>query len=271
MTDPGAMAVLAAFYDSIDVYLLIFVRVLAFFLYVPVISSMNIPVQVKITVAVCLSAAIFSSGTVTIGPYDDTITGYFTLIVHEFITGVFFGYILYFIFASVLYAGQIIDYKIGFAMVNVLDPMTQIQVPIVGNSLFLLVNAMLVISGGVHSFVHAFFYTFQVLPIGAGSMVGNAPLAWYVLMMFTNFLLMGVKIALPILASMMVIDAALGILVKAVPQMNIFVVGMPMKVLVGLILLFTILIPSFGFVFNQLFDTAINELINLAHGMLYVQ
>ena len=268
MLDPGAMAVLAAFYDNIDVFLLIFVRVLAFFMYLPIISSMNIPMQVRITVAVCLSAVIFSSGTVTAGFYDDTITGYIMLIAHEFITGVFLGYILYFIFAAVLYAGQIIDYMIGFAMVNVLDPMTQIQVPIVGNLLYLLVSVMIVITGGVHSFVHAFFYTYQILPIGVGSLVGNAPLAWYALMLLTNFLLMGVKIALPIIASLMVIDAALGILVKTVPQMNVFIVGMPMKILIGLILLFTILIPSFGFVFNQLFENAINELINLAYGML---
>jgi flagellar biosynthetic protein FliR len=265
--DPGAMAVLASFYDNIDTFLLIFVRVMAFFLFLPVVSAANIPTQVKILLALCLSVVIFSSGTVTIAAYTNTTAGYFGLIATEFLTGVLMGFILFFIFNAVFYAGQVIDYKIGFAMVNVLDPMTQIQVPLVGNFYYLTIMAILAVSGGVHSFIDAFFYSYRVLPLGAAHIIGNEPLASYILMLLTGFILMGVKIALPILATMLIIDVALGIMVKAVPQMNIFVVGMPIKVLVGLFLLLMVLLPSLNFIYRGLFDSAFNELINIIWGM----
>jgi flagellar biosynthetic protein FliR len=261
------MAVLASFYDNIDTFLLVFVRVMGFFMLVPIVSSANIPVQVRLTMAVCLSVVLFSAGIVTAAEYDNSIAGYFGLMLTEFLVGVFLGYILYFIFTSVLYAGQIIDYKIGFAMVNVLDPMTQIQVPVAGNLLYMMVSVMMVVSGGVHAFIYAFGSTYYVLPIGAGNLVGNAPLAWYAMMMLTNFLLMGVKIAMPILAAMMVIDVALGIMVKTVPQMNIFAVGMPIKVIIGLILLLLAIVPMMSFVYSQLFDSAIRELMEITRGL----
>jgi flagellar biosynthetic protein FliR len=265
--DASAMAVLASFYDNVDVFLLILVRVLGFFMLLPVVSAMNIPAQVRVLLAVCFSVALYSSGMVMVGGYANNTAGYFGLILTEFFTGVFMGYILFFIFNVVFYAGQLIDYTIGFAMVSVLNPMTQTQVPIVGNFYYLAVSAMLVISGGLHSFIEAFFFSYRLLPIGAGQIVGNPSLAWYLLTLLTGFILMGVKIALPILAVMMVINVALGIMVKAVPQMNIFVVGMPIKVFVGLILLFMVLAPALGYIYTYLFDSAINELINVIWGL----
>ena len=68
---------------------------------------------------------------------------------------------------------------------------------------------------------------------------------------------------MPIIGAIMIINVALGVLVKAVPQMNIFVVGMPIKVLAGLFLLLLVLAPALGFIFNYIFDAAYHELIHI--------
>jgi flagellar biosynthetic protein FliR len=266
--EPGALAILASFYDSIDVFLLIFVRVLGFFLLLPVVSANNIPMQIRLMLAFCLSITVYTSGAVNIVPFNDTIISYFGLILTEFFTGVLLGYILYFTFTIILYTGRIIDYNIGFSMVNILDPITQIQVPVTGNLLFLAIMALLAATGGLHSFVGAFFYSYNILPIGISQIVGNAPLAWHMMTLLTSFVLLGVRIALPIIGAMMVINVTLGIMVKAVPQMNVFVVGMPIKVLVGLFLIFAVLSPSLWIIYNNLFDKAINEMVNITWGLL---
>lgn len=262
-----AFTVISQFYDNIDVFLLIFVRLLAFFLLLPVISGMSIPISVKLTLAVCISVVIFMSGAVTTVTYHNSIAGYFILILTEFLTGIFMGYVLFFIFNIIFYTGQLIDYQIGLSMMSVLDPVSQIQVPVVGNLYYLAVSAMLVVTGGLHSFIGAFFYSYQILPIGVANIIGNAPLAWYMLTLLTEFIVVAVKIALPIVGSILLIDVALGIMVKAVPQMNVFVVGMPIKLMVGLLLLLSVLGPTLGTIYNHLFELAYDALINTIWGM----
>lgn len=265
--DASTLAVFTQFYEHIDLLLLIFVRILAFFLFVPVISGANIPMLVKLTLAVCVAVMVFVSGIVQTVTYTDNVVGYFLLILTEFLTGAFMGYVLFFIFNIIYYTGQLIDYQIGLSMMSVLDPVTQIQVPVVGNLYYLAISAILVATGGLRSFFEAFYYSFQIVPVGVGQIVGNASLAWYALTLLTEFIVIAVKIALPIVGAILVIDAALGIMVKAVPQMNVFVVGMPAKLLAGLFLLLTVLIPTMRTIYNYIFEKAYESLMNIMWGL----
>jgi flagellar biosynthetic protein FliR len=199
---------------------------------------------------------LFLSGTVTEISYNNTVIGYVLLILQEFVTGVFMGYIAFFIFNIIYYSGQLIDYQIGLSMMSVLDPITQIQVPIVGNLYYLAISAMLVASNGLNMFFSAFFYGYRVLPIGTAHTLGNSSLAWLIVTLITEFIVIGFKISMPIVGSILVIDAALGIMVKAAPQVNIFVVGMPIKLLVGLILMMLVMGPMLGTIYEYIFDLA---------------
>jgi flagellar biosynthetic protein FliR len=261
------LALLTQFYDNIDVFLLIFVRIIAFFLYLPIISGLNIPVLVKLILALCLSIIVFLSGDVTAVTYNDTLPGYFVLLLTEFMAGMLMGYILYFIFNIIFFAGQLIDYQIGLSMMSVLDPFTQLQVPIAGNLYYLALSAMLVVSNGLHAFIGAFYMSFKLIPVGAANIIGNAPLTWLMLTLLTEFIVLAVKIAMPIVGAILVIDAMLGIMVKAVPQMNVFVVGMPIKLLAGLALMFVLLGPTFGGIYDHIFNLAYDSLSDLMIGM----
>ncbi|MCL2665120.1 MAG: flagellar biosynthetic protein FliR, partial [Defluviitaleaceae bacterium] len=116
-------------------------------------------------------------------------------------------------------------------------------------------------------FINAFFYSYSILPVGSANILGNPMLAWYMLELMADFFIVAVKIALPIVGSILVIDAALGIMVKAVPQMNVFVVGMPIKLLMGLLLLLMVGVPSLVTIYNYVFDLAHEALINVIWGM----
>ena len=261
------LPIIISFFDQIDVFLLILVRVTAFFIFVPVVSGMAIPTQIRFVLAFFLSAAIFTSGLVTSATYHDSVVGLVMLMLHEFVAGAVMGFILFFIFNAILFAGQFMDFSVGFAMVNVIDPMQQIQVPILGNIMFMSVSALLVVNGGLHYFISAFANSYRIIPIGTVNFLGNGPLALQMLALLLGFITLAVQIAFPIVGALLIINVCLGIMVKTVPQMNVFVVGMPLKVLIGIFLMFSVMIPALGSIYNVVFDRAYDALIELIWGM----
>jgi len=264
--EPDTASVLIRFFTEIDIFLIIMVRVLGFFIIVPVVSTANIPAQVKLALAVTVSYLIFISGKVTHIYYDDNIAGYVMLIVREFLTGFAIGFVVNLIFTVFYFVGQLMDYQIGFAMVSVLDPLSQIQVPITGNLLYLFISILLVASGGLNAFIAAFFYSFDVIPPGSAVLLSNQTLMVYLIEVLTKFFVIGVNISMPVVGAILVLDVALGVLVKAVPQMNIFVVGMPLKIIAGL-LIFMLIMPFLGSIYDFIFEESYRNIINVIDGM----
>ena len=255
------------FFNQIDVLMLIMVRVSAFLIFVPVLSGMSIPLQFRLFFAFVVSVAIFSSGIVTSVTYHDSPAGLIMLIIAEVATGAMMGFILFFIFNAILFAGQFIDFSMSFAMVNVMDPVQQIQVPIIGNILFMSASALLVAAGGIYVFLSSFFDSFRLVPIGTAFILGHQDLAEYMVLAFVGFVLIAVRIALPIVGTLMIVNVCLGIMVKAVPQMNVFVVGIPLKVALGLLLVLTVMIPTMGATYNMLFNYALESMENIIMGV----
>jgi len=265
--DVEAMDLLIQFFAQTDIFMLVFVRVLAFILVLPIVASMNIPMMTRVFLALVVSVAVFLSGLVTTVYYVDSTAGYVFLVIQEFLAGMAMGYVVFSVFNLIFFVGQIIDFQIGLMLVNVMDPMTQIQVPIMGNLYYLALMGMLVASGGLHQLFGVFFQSYVVLPIGTAMVLGNEALAWGFVMLLVESTVIAVRISLPILGAMLVVNAALGIMVKTVPQMNIFVVGLPIKLLVGLILIYAVMTPALYTMFRLVYDLAFRGLIEVILGM----
>ena len=264
--DFSEASVLIRFFNEIDLFLIIFVRILGFLIIVPVLSTANIPGQVKTAAAAVIAWLIFISGKVSPVVYDESVAGFVIMAVKEFLTGFAAGFVVNLIFSVFYFVGQMIDYQIGFAMVSILDPLSQIQVPITGNMLYLFITVILVASGGLNAFLSAFFYSYDVLPVGASVLTDNPTLMVYMSDVMVRFLLIGVSVSMPVVGAILVLDVALGVLVKAVPQMNIFVVGMPVKVFIGLIV-FMLIMPLLGSVYNLVFEESFKNIVNVIDGM----
>lgn len=262
-----AFNILVHFFENVDILLLIFVRVLGFVLILPIIASQNIFMQGRLFLAFTISVALFMSGMVTTVYYFDTTVGYVYLILIEFLVGLAMGYTVFAVFNLIFFAGQLMDFQIGFMMVNVMDPMTQIQVPITGNVFFFCMTAMLVVTGGIHAFFLTFFYSYHVLPIGTAVVIGNASLALYMVGILSESVVLAVRLAMPIVGTILVVNGALGIMVKVSPQMNIFSVGLPIKIFIGLLLLWLVMAPQIGTMFGLIFDMAIEGMRQVIWGM----
>lgn len=265
--DSSSLAILADAYANIDIFLIIAVRVLGFIILVPTLTGSNIPSTAKIGFSVLIAFLLFTSGKISVVAYSPTVIGYMFLVLKEFIVGFMMAFSAYLIFSITYYVGQLIDMQIGFSMVSVLDPLTQIQVPIMGNLLYFIICIFFVRSGGLHSFIQAVFYSYDVLPIGKAVIVGNYAIYSQFVKLMMDYIVIGVRFSLPVVGSILVLDIALGLLVKASPQMNVFVVGIPIKLIIGLFLVYMIT-PVFPELYDLLYSESFDSTMTILKGMI---
>lgn len=259
--------ILLQFYQNIDIFLLILVRLLGFMLILPVFAGSNIPVVSKIGVAFFIAVIVILSGSVGRVYYEPSIFGYCILIAKEFIVGFVSAFSVYMVFSTFYFVGQLVDYQIGFSMVSVFDPISQIQVPITGNLFYLIITFFFVQFGGLNAVLYTIAKSFEIVPLGMGNVLGNPSLMRYGLDLMSSFFAFGVKIALPIVGTILVVDIALGLLTKAVPQMNVFVVGIPIKLFIGMIVLYLV-IPAFYWIYTYAYDDVMKFMMNMLRGMM---
>lgn len=224
---------------KISVLLLIFVRVAAFFVTIPLFSYRTIPSQLKIVLAFVLSWMMYY--TFSIEAF--TINGdYLLLVLKEAIVGLVLGLVVYIVFSAVQIAGGFIDFQMGFAMANIVDPQTGAQSPLMGQFFnFLLLLVFLAINGH-HLVLDGIFYSYQFMPIDQFfPKFGDAESVEYIMKLFVAVFAIAFQMSAPIIATLFLVTLALGITGKTVPQLNIFVVGFPIKIAVGFILLITMM------------------------------
>ncbi|MCL2565177.1 MAG: flagellar biosynthetic protein FliR [Defluviitaleaceae bacterium] len=253
-------------FNNIDVLLIIMVRLIGFFMMVPLFSGTTVPMLVRIMFIVPLAYIIFTSGVVNAVYYQDSIVGLTVLMIREFFVGFSMSFVVYIVFTLMYLAGQMIDHQMGFAMVSVLDPVAQIQVPITGNLLNIMTILLLIRSGGFNYFIAAIYRSFEFLPVGQAQILNNEFLAHYILTLFVQYFVLGVQLAMPIVGTVLLIDVSMGFLVKAAPQMNVFVVGIPIKMAVGMLILYAV-IPAFAHVYEFIEARSLDALFNIMGGL----
>lgn len=249
----------------VDLFLLILVRVTGFVATAPFFSMKNIPMRVKAGISCLLAMILFE-----ILPYQsfnyESNFDYIFLIGKEVIIGMIIGFFANIGYYILSFVGHMIDTEIGFAMVSTLDPVTSIQVTITSNLYSYLVMLMMMVTNLHHYFIKAFVATYTVIPLGDG--VINTSLYQIMLQCMTNFFIIGFRIVLPVFGAILIVNVTLGILAKIAPQMNMFVIGMQLKVIVGLIVLYFVIqmLPSVSdFIFNYMID-AMGQAINALKG-----
>lgn len=238
------------FMDKFELFLLILVRMSSLFVVTPVFGGRNVPSYLKIAFAFFCSIIMLNLLKEADVAYTN-IFSYASIIAKELAIGIILGFTSYLVISALYLAGQIIDIQIGFGMVNVLDPMHDTQVPLTGNFIYIISLLFFLLMNGHHVLLTALFKSYSILPID--SFVFNNALFNNMLNVFYETFVIGFKIGIPILAASLLAEIALGILTKTVPQMNVFVVGMPMKVGVGMLTLMAMM-PMFISTMDVTFD-----------------
>ena len=251
--------------NSVEFFLLIFVRMTGLFVTAPIFGRRNIPTYFKVGFAFTVSLLMANVIRVDHLLAVDNFLIYALYIVKEFIVGIVIGFIAYVVFTCIYLAGQIIDMQMGFGMVNVWDPMTNIQIPVTANLYYMAAMLIFLITNGHHLLIRALFQSYTIIPLGTA--VIGPKLGDNIGLLFQNILSVGFKIAAPVVAATIICDIVLGIISKTIPQINVYLLGMPIKIFIGLIIVLTT-IPAFAYIVTQLTDTKNTEIFKFLKDMV---
>lgn len=240
--------------EELEYFLLVVVRITCFFFTAPFFSMNNTPKRVRIGLGIFVAYLIYQ----TTLPHDsvvyETVLEYAIIIMREASAGLLVGLAASICNSIVLYAGRIVDMEIGLAMANQMDPTTKEQSSITGIYYQYMVTLVLLISGMHRYLIQALAETYVLIPVN-GAVFHTDSLLTSMILFMTEYLNVGFKICLPVFCVSLIVNVVLGILAKVSPQMNMFAVGMQIKVLLGLCVLFftTAMLPYISdFVYTEM-------------------
>ncbi len=235
-------------------FLLVLVRVASFFATLPLFSYRTIPAQHRLGIAFFLTWIMFYSmdnPTISVDGF------YYMLIIKEAMVGLFIGFIAYVIVSVIQIAGAFIDFQMGFAIANVIDPQTGAQSPLVGQYLYTFALLLLLALNGHHLLLDGIYYSYQFIPLDQVWLpLGEETIIEFIVVTFNKVFIIAFQMAIPVVGSLFLIDVALGIVARTVPQLNVFVVGLPLKIAVSFIMLILVMSAMF-MVVQQLFEMMI--------------
>ncbi|MGE7649516.1 flagellar biosynthetic protein FliR [Peribacillus frigoritolerans] len=213
-------------------FLLIVVRVTTFFVAMPIFSYRSIPVQHRVGLGISLAWIMYYTIDAPVLELDVT---YYLLIMKEALVGLFIGFTAYMILSAVQVAGGLIDFQMGFSIANVIDPQTGAQSPLMGQYLYTVALIFLLSTNGHHMLLDGIFYSYQFIPIDQLFVpFGDHALIEYLAKAFSKAFMIAFQMSIPVVGSIFLVDVTLGILARTVPQLNVFVVGIPVKIIAGL-------------------------------------
>ncbi|MDF2472624.1 MAG: flagellar biosynthetic protein FliR [Anaerocolumna sp.] len=235
-----------------EAFLLILVRITAFVFVAPFFNLKDVPQKVKIGFSLFFAIILFQIIPLNIISYQGVI-GFSTLVIREAIAGLILGFFTNISYYILAFAGHMMDMEIGFSMVNELDPVTNIQTTITSNYYSYIIMLLMLVSNLHHYIIIAIADTFKMIPLGGAKINPNL----YELMVhfMVDYFIIGFRIILPVFAATLIANVILAILAKIAPQMNMFVIGLQLKVLIGLSILLLIvgLIPTVSdFIFDEM-------------------
>lgn len=249
---------------TFEYFILILVRISCFIYIAPFFGMQNTPGRVKIGLSVFISFLLFQ-----IIPKESLgytgIVGYSIIVLKEGITGLLIGFAANICNSIIVFSGKVIDMEIGLAMANMYDPTTQTQSGLTGTMYNYFIMLLLIGTDMHHYILRALIDTYQLIPVN-GAVFDWDHLMGSMAMFVSDLMVLGFRIVLPIFACSMILNCILGIMAKVAPQMNMFAVGIQLKILLGFGIMFltVTLLPSIA---NMIFTEMKRMIVSVVEGM----
>ena len=227
-------------YGAFSAVLLAFCRMGGALFFNPVLSRRSVPAGVRAGLALGLAiivAPLKGSGM----PQEPAAFRLIMLSAQELMIGVACGIVLQFFFYLLFFAGDVIDTGFGLSMAKVFDPGSSIQMSLSGNLLQLLFILYFFATDSHLLLIRVMTASYDVVPMGAARLTGAAGSVLAGLFVTAFDLIM--RLTLPFLAASFVLELSMGILMKLIPQINVFVIHFQTKILLGMVLLFLFAVP----------------------------
>lgn len=242
-------------------FFLILLRISGLFVTAPVLSSENVPRPIRIYMAILCALIIINIVPEVKFPLDQmNISDFFLLGVKEIMVGLLLGIIPKIMMAAVNFAGTVIGFQMGLSIANVVDPQTDTQVSIIASFEGILATLLFIVMDGHHIFFEAITISYEHIPIG-GFLFSPGKIE-FLLRITADLFIIGLKLGSPIIVAMLLANVILGFMARSIPQMNVFIVGFPFTIGLGLILL-TFGIPNFIQALSKMFHSSGVQILEL--------
>ncbi|ADU66103.1 flagellar biosynthetic protein FliR [Desulfurispirillum indicum] len=239
--------------QEINTFILSFIRTLSIVVSMPVLGGEQVKMQVKIGLSLLVSALLFPMVSAHGAVIPPNIFELMIVIFKEIFIGLAIGFAGQIILGIIQFAGQIMGFQVGLSMSNVLDPMTNIQVPIIGQFLTIFVVLLFLLANGHHYVFMGLYESYTLIPLGMLSFGNLGGFAQLVIELAATIFYVGFKITGPVFVVVLISQSINGILGKMVPQINLLTVGLPVQIFFGLLTL-ALVIPALRVVLEGIFS-----------------
>jgi flagellar biosynthesis protein FliR len=247
----------------VPVFVLALFRIAGLMMYAPLLGSAKIPRRVKALFALILALGM-TSGIARPAQLPPTVWGVAIAIGGEMIFGFAMGMVFSFVFIAAQWAGQIIGQQIGFNLSEVFDPQYGGASSVVGDLYYMLTLVVFLFIDGHRQMIRGIRDSFDSLPLLSVGM--NASVFDLVLRMLETTTVLAVRLAAPLLVTMLVVDLTLGFLGKTMPQLNIMTAGLSIKSMIGMVVL---IVGVLTFSTPRVLESAVNETMQTMQAVLH--
>ncbi len=249
-------------------FLFILLRVSGIMVIAPLFGHRNIPNVIKIGFAGLLTLVLLPVVPAPQIEISASLGSIFSVAVKEVVMGLILGFSASVLFMGVQMAGHIMGFQMGFMVAQVIDPSSGQQVSLLGQFQFILALLIFLAVDGHHLIINAVAGSFNIVPIGEMSL-GGVPTDM-IMRICVDIFAIAIKIGAPMVITLFLTDVALGIIARTVPQMNVFIVGFPLKIAGGFMAM-AVSFPFISYVFTKLMhgmDRNLTELMVALSGRL---
>lgn len=238
-------------YQDMTIAILIFARMASLVSVMPIFGFAGVPLQVKGALSLILTIIVFPIAKFDFAPLSLVPVELIILFMREILIGLAIGFITTLVFYGIQMAGQIVGIQMGFGIINIIDPISNIQISMIGQMYYLLALLIFLTMNGHHFLLQALVYSYDLIPLGGG--VFFAGLVEQVSILSGMVFNVALMVAAPVMAALLITDVGLGFMARVAPQMNVFIVGFPLKILVGFLVI-TMVIMYFPYVFGKIYE-----------------
>jgi len=206
----------------------------------PFFSSGVIPFRLKALMSFMITLVIFTVVASRGYNIPENMGEYFLLVLQEVGIGLYIGFLVSIIFSAFQLSGQFFAVQIGFGISEVMDPVSQVSVPLIGQLKNLIGLLVFLAVNGHHFLIEAVYRSYELAPVMSISRQVSGGLFKFLLHSFSGMFVVALKISLPIVGVIFLVSVSLGVLARAAPQMNIMMLGFPFKIIVAFSMLILI-------------------------------
>jgi flagellar biosynthetic protein FliR len=188
----------------------------------------------------------------------------FTLL-KEALIGLALGFVVNLFITALVLAGEITDNQVGFSMAKSFDPGTGVNMPVFGNIWFYMFALYFFLADGHLAYVKLFHLSYEILPIGFDFSFNALATTNAIVMFYGTIMTLGCKLAMPYVAAQLIAEFAVGIIMKAVPSIQVFVINIQLKITLGMFLAMALVVPSTHYI-TYLLGIMKENLDGILHG-----